>query len=115
VEGGGGKVSARGGGEKSNWATPCPGPLGRAQRRGGKLLGFGLVPGSCLPFLFLFFFFNFFFKRAFEQEQLKQKQNNNTKTIILQHECTIKFTKLMINFIFYKNYLFTKLNAHKNT
>jgi len=33
---------------------------------------------------------------------------------MFQLECTIKFTKLMMNFNFNKIYLFTNLNAHKN-
>jgi len=104
-------------GEGEKGAPAAAGPI-RALGRSGEegMLGCGgWFPGAPPLFFLIFFFFKSFSKRAFEQEQLKQKQNNSTKTIILQHECTIKFTKLMINFIFYKNYLFTKLNAHKNT
>jgi len=106
--------SAEGKGEE-HWAA-LTGRGGKKKIARWKSWAAGSDFQGLLPFFFFYFSFSILFsKRAFEQKQLKQKQNNSTKTIILRHECTIKFTKLMINFIFYKNYLFTKLNAHKNT
>ena len=95
---------------------------GNKPRAGGKRVGRGssglgkkVVPSwdlSFSPFLFPFLFFSKTFSKQF-CVLLIPKQNIHPKINHGQHECTMKFTILMMKFNSNKIYLFTIFKCSK--
>jgi hypothetical protein len=101
----------RGAGKSGGWAARGE----RETGRGGEGQGAGPSWGLSFSrfFCFSFLFQNLFPIRLLSKTSKDKNRNNSHKNSMPQHECKNMFLKLMMIFFFTKNYLFTKLNAHK--
>ena len=101
--------------ERAAWAlVGLAGPGGELDCGEPRELAFGRIRGGLLLFFFYFLFQSLFPTRILNAIKFKPKVNS-TKLNMLQHECLNKFLSLCWILISTKIYLFTNLNAHKNT